>query len=103
MYRSDLNYLRGAAWIATGALQIEGSKRATDLISDVRHPPFLFIIVFMLVPTCSWYPVPRVPCSQVISTICNHEHFLCVDIVVFWIFNVDFLDNKKQNTVLIYL
>lgn len=37
MYRSDLNYLRGAAWIATGALQIEGSKRATDLISDVGH------------------------------------------------------------------
>lgn len=41
MYRSDLNYLRGAAWIATGALQIEGSKRATDLISEVGHllPP----------------------------------------------------------------
>ncbi len=37
VYRSDLNYLRGAAWIATGALQIEGSKRATDLISDVGH------------------------------------------------------------------
>lgn len=36
VYRSDLNYLRGAAWIATGALQIEGSKRATDLISEVR-------------------------------------------------------------------
>lgn len=30
-----MNYLRGAAWIATGALQIEGSKRATDLISEV--------------------------------------------------------------------
>lgn len=38
IYRSDLNYLRGAAWIATGALQIEGSKRATHLISDVGHP-----------------------------------------------------------------
>lgn len=38
VYRSDLNYLRGAAWIATGALQIEGSKKATDLISDVRRP-----------------------------------------------------------------
>uniref|UniRef100_A0A3Q1FMA1 Nebulin-related anchoring protein n=1 Tax=Acanthochromis polyacanthus TaxID=80966 RepID=A0A3Q1FMA1_9TELE len=25
-YRSDLNYLRGAAWIATGALQIEGIR-----------------------------------------------------------------------------
>lgn len=30
-----MNYLRGAAWIATGALQIEGSKRATELISEV--------------------------------------------------------------------
>ncbi len=38
IYRSDLNYLRGAAWIATGALQIEGSKRATDLISEVWMP-----------------------------------------------------------------
>ncbi|XP_034049965.1 nebulin-related-anchoring protein isoform X1 [Thalassophryne amazonica] len=37
VYRSDLNYLRGAAWIATGALQIEGSKRATDLISDKKY------------------------------------------------------------------
>ncbi|XP_068162004.1 nebulin-related-anchoring protein isoform X2 [Antennarius striatus] len=44
MYRSDLNYLRGAAWIATGALQIEGSKRATDLISDkkYRQQPYSF-------------------------------------------------------------
>lgn len=46
MYRSDLNYLRGAAWIATGALQIEGSKRATDLISDVGH---LLFFCFQLV------------------------------------------------------
>uniref|UniRef100_A0A665VGR3 Nebulin-related anchoring protein n=2 Tax=Carangiformes TaxID=1489907 RepID=A0A665VGR3_ECHNA len=37
VYRSDLNYLRGAAWIATGALQIEGSKRATELISDTKY------------------------------------------------------------------
>ncbi|XP_026132251.1 nebulin-related-anchoring protein-like isoform X3 [Carassius auratus] len=37
IYRSDLNYLRGAAWIATGALQIEGSKRATDLISEKKY------------------------------------------------------------------
>ncbi|XP_035002704.2 nebulin-related-anchoring protein isoform X1 [Hippoglossus stenolepis] len=44
VYRSDLNYLRGAAWIATGALQIEGSKRATDLISDkkYRQQPYSF-------------------------------------------------------------
>lgn len=37
VYRSDLNYLRGAAWIATGALQIEGSKKATELISDKKY------------------------------------------------------------------
>ncbi|XP_051959174.1 nebulin-related-anchoring protein isoform X2 [Xyrauchen texanus] len=44
LYRSDLNYLRGAAWIATGALQIEGSKRATDLISEkkYRQQPYAF-------------------------------------------------------------
>ncbi|CAL8281825.1 unnamed protein product [Merluccius merluccius] len=44
VYRADLNYLRGAAWIATGALQIEGSKRASDLISDkkYRQQPYNF-------------------------------------------------------------
>ncbi|KAM8836590.1 nebulin-related-anchoring protein [Spinachia spinachia] len=44
VYRSDLNYLRGAAWIGTGALQFEGSKRATDLISDknYRQQPYTF-------------------------------------------------------------
>nr|XP_055032539.1 nebulin-related-anchoring protein [Misgurnus anguillicaudatus] len=44
IYRSDLNYLRGAAWIATGALQIEGSKRATDLLSEkkYRQQPYSF-------------------------------------------------------------
>ncbi|XP_061563616.1 nebulin-related-anchoring protein isoform X2 [Cololabis saira] len=44
VYRSDLNYLRGAAWIATGALQIEESKRATNLISDkkYRQQPYHF-------------------------------------------------------------
>ncbi|TSK14755.1 Nebulin-related-anchoring protein [Bagarius yarrelli] len=43
-YRSDMNYLRGAAWIATGALQIEGSKRATELISEknYRQHPYVF-------------------------------------------------------------
>ncbi|GAA6110303.1 nebulin-related-anchoring protein isoform X2 [Tachysurus ichikawai] len=43
-YRSDMNYLRGAAWIATGALQIEGSKRATELISErkYRQQPYAF-------------------------------------------------------------
>lgn len=47
MYRSDLNYLRGAAWIATGALQIEESKRATDLISDVRCLLWFLSIFFL--------------------------------------------------------
>ncbi|KAM7370772.1 hypothetical protein PAMP_010293 [Pampus punctatissimus] len=44
VYRSDLNYLRGVAWIATGALQIEGSKKATELISDkkYRQQPYNF-------------------------------------------------------------
>uniref|UniRef100_A0A3B4B4G4 LIM zinc-binding domain-containing protein n=1 Tax=Periophthalmus magnuspinnatus TaxID=409849 RepID=A0A3B4B4G4_9GOBI len=44
VYRSDLNYLRGAAWIATGALQIEGVKKATELISDkkYRQQPYNF-------------------------------------------------------------
>ncbi|KAF7705378.1 nebulin-related-anchoring protein [Silurus meridionalis] len=37
IYRSDMNYLRGAAWIATGALQIEGSKHATELISEKKY------------------------------------------------------------------
>lgn len=60
VYRSDLNYLRGAAWIATGALQIEGSKRATDLISDVGHfvsysNPFSICLVYiqnLMLSTC---------------------------------------------------
>ncbi|XP_041714202.1 nebulin-related-anchoring protein isoform X2 [Coregonus clupeaformis] len=37
VYRSDLNYLRGVAWISTGAIQMEGSKRATDLISEKKY------------------------------------------------------------------
>ncbi|KAL4613004.1 nebulin-related-anchoring protein isoform X2 [Arapaima gigas] len=37
LYRSDLNFLRGAAWISTGAIQIEGSKRAMDLISEKKY------------------------------------------------------------------
>ncbi|XP_051925282.1 nebulin-related-anchoring protein [Hippocampus zosterae] len=37
LYRSDLNFLRGAAWIATGALQIEGSRKAGQLISDKKY------------------------------------------------------------------
>ncbi|XP_061086083.1 nebulin-related-anchoring protein isoform X2 [Conger conger] len=44
LYRSDLNFLRGVAWISTGAVQIEGSKRATDLISEkkYRQQPYSF-------------------------------------------------------------
>ncbi|KAG9338351.1 hypothetical protein JZ751_025910 [Albula glossodonta] len=44
LYRSDLNYLRGVAWISTGAVQIEGSKRATDLLSEkkYRQQPYSF-------------------------------------------------------------
>uniref|UniRef100_UPI00398F8E11 nebulin-related-anchoring protein isoform X2 n=1 Tax=Pristiophorus japonicus TaxID=55135 RepID=UPI00398F8E11 len=41
-YRSDLNFLRGVAWISTGALGIEGMKRASALISEkkYRQPPY---------------------------------------------------------------
>ncbi|KAL0984539.1 hypothetical protein UPYG_G00142950 [Umbra pygmaea] len=44
VYRSDLNYLRGVAWISTGAIQMEGSKRATELISErkYRQQPYSF-------------------------------------------------------------
>ncbi|XP_041124383.1 nebulin-related-anchoring protein isoform X5 [Polyodon spathula] len=44
LYRSDLNFLRGVAWISTGAVQIEGSKRATDLLSEkkYRQQPYSF-------------------------------------------------------------
>ncbi|GAA6067214.1 nebulin-related-anchoring protein isoform X1 [Tachysurus ichikawai] len=40
-YRSDMIYVRGAAWIATGSLQIEGSKRATELISEIPLTLFM--------------------------------------------------------------
>ncbi|XP_035260193.1 nebulin-related-anchoring protein isoform X1 [Anguilla anguilla] len=44
LYRSDLNFLRGVAWISTGAVQIEGSKRATELLSEkkYRQQPYSF-------------------------------------------------------------
>nr|XP_015202884.1 PREDICTED: nebulin-related-anchoring protein isoform X2 [Lepisosteus oculatus] len=44
LYRSDLNFLRGVAWISTGAVQIEGSKRANELISEkkYRQHPYSF-------------------------------------------------------------
>ncbi|XP_072883891.1 nebulin-related-anchoring protein isoform X1 [Hemitrygon akajei] len=37
LYRSDLNFMRGAAWISTGALGIERMKRASDLISEKNY------------------------------------------------------------------
>ncbi|XP_006002862.1 nebulin-related-anchoring protein isoform X1 [Latimeria chalumnae] len=37
LYRSDMNFMRGAAWITTGALQIEGEKKASDLISEKKY------------------------------------------------------------------
>nr|XP_033799617.1 nebulin-related-anchoring protein isoform X1 [Geotrypetes seraphini] len=37
LYRSDLNFMRGAGWIATGALEIEGKKKASDLISESKY------------------------------------------------------------------
>ncbi|XP_048464999.1 nebulin-related-anchoring protein [Rhincodon typus] len=37
LYRSDLNFMRGVAWISTGALGIEGVKRATALISEKKY------------------------------------------------------------------
>ncbi|XP_038678189.1 LOW QUALITY PROTEIN: nebulin-related-anchoring protein [Scyliorhinus canicula] len=37
LYRSDLNFMRGVAWISTGALGIEGVKRASALISEKKY------------------------------------------------------------------
>ncbi|XP_029466302.1 nebulin-related-anchoring protein isoform X2 [Rhinatrema bivittatum] len=37
LYRSDMDYMRGAGWIATGALEIEGRKKASDLISESKY------------------------------------------------------------------
>ncbi|XP_069756059.1 nebulin-related-anchoring protein isoform X3 [Narcine bancroftii] len=37
LYRSDLNFMRGVAWISTGALGIERMKRASALISEKNY------------------------------------------------------------------
>ncbi|XP_078268966.1 nebulin-related-anchoring protein [Rhinoraja longicauda] len=37
LYRSDLNLMRGAAWISAGALGIERMKRASELISEKNY------------------------------------------------------------------
>ncbi|XP_041065834.1 nebulin-related-anchoring protein isoform X2 [Carcharodon carcharias] len=37
LYRSDLNFMKGVAWISTGALGIEEVKRATALISEKKY------------------------------------------------------------------
>lgn len=54
VYRSDLNYLRGVAWISTGALQMEGFKRATDLISEVSQTPLFSSSVLSCHPGETW-------------------------------------------------
>ena len=35
VYRSDLNFMRGVACVIPGTLEIEGRKRASELISEV--------------------------------------------------------------------
>ncbi|XP_055502863.1 nebulin-related-anchoring protein isoform X3 [Leucoraja erinacea] len=37
LYRSDLNFMRGTAWISAGALGIERMKRASELISEKNY------------------------------------------------------------------
>uniref|UniRef100_A0A8V5FN80 Uncharacterized protein n=1 Tax=Melopsittacus undulatus TaxID=13146 RepID=A0A8V5FN80_MELUD len=37
LYRSDLNFMRGVGCIAPGALEIEGRKKASELISESKY------------------------------------------------------------------
>nr|XP_031538466.1 nebulin-related-anchoring protein isoform X16 [Vicugna pacos] len=37
LYRSDLNFMRGVACVVPGTLEIEGRKRASELISETKY------------------------------------------------------------------
>uniref|UniRef100_A0A8B9BLL6 Nebulin related anchoring protein n=1 Tax=Anser brachyrhynchus TaxID=132585 RepID=A0A8B9BLL6_9AVES len=42
LYRSDMNFMRGVGCITPGALEIEGKKKASELISEVTKEVFDF-------------------------------------------------------------
>ncbi|KAG6921003.1 nebulin related anchoring protein, partial [Chelydra serpentina] len=42
LYRSDMNFMRGVGCITPGALEIEGKKKASELISEVTKEGFDF-------------------------------------------------------------
>lgn len=39
LYRSDLNFMRGVPCVIPGSLEIEGRKKASELISEVTGDP----------------------------------------------------------------
>uniref|UniRef100_A0A8V0Z2I0 Nebulin related anchoring protein n=1 Tax=Gallus gallus TaxID=9031 RepID=A0A8V0Z2I0_CHICK len=86
-YRADLNWMKGAGWIATGSLNVEQAKKAGELISEKKYRQHPYALKFTSIKDTPEMIQARISYNQAVDRLykehgesIKHQYTLTADL-----------------------
>ncbi|XP_065602690.1 nebulin-related-anchoring protein isoform X2 [Cyrtonyx montezumae] len=86
-YRADLNWMKGAGWIATGSLNVEQAKKAGELISEKKYRQHPYALKFTSIKDTPEMIQARISYNQAVDRLykehgesVKHQYTLTTDL-----------------------